>query len=89
MMKIGTAEMLVILSIALLIFGPSRLPALGKILGQAIGTLRHYANTNNWDELLKEEEDKKQPKNDGTVSAESREPIQERTEEKAAVSLTE
>ena len=55
MLKIGTGELIVILAVALLIFGPSRLPALGKMVGKAVGTLRHYANTENWAELEEEE----------------------------------
>ncbi len=54
MLKIGTGELLVILAVALLIFGPSKLPALGKMAGKAIGTLRHYADTDNWEELMDE-----------------------------------
>lgn len=57
MLKIGTGELLVILMVALIIFGPSRLPALGKMAGKAIGTLRHYADSNNWDEFMEDEED--------------------------------
>ncbi|MGE4277000.1 MAG: twin-arginine translocase TatA/TatE family subunit [Lawsonibacter sp.] len=34
--KIGTQELLIILCIALLIFGPKKLPQLGKALGQTI-----------------------------------------------------
>lgn len=63
MLKIGTGELLVILMVALLIFGPSKLPALGKMAGKAIGTLRHYADSDNWDELMDDEEDEdEQPK---------------------------
>lgn len=38
--KLGTAELVLILALALIIFGPSRLPALGKMAGQAIGGLK-------------------------------------------------
>jgi len=34
--KIGTTELLVILGIALLIFGPTKLPKLGKSIGKTI-----------------------------------------------------
>lgn len=34
--KIGATELLVILAIALLIFGPKNLPKLGKAIGQTI-----------------------------------------------------
>ena len=36
LMSLGMTEVIVLLVIALLIFGPSRLPGLGKSLGQAI-----------------------------------------------------
>jgi TatA/E family protein of Tat protein translocase len=61
MSKIGTGELLVILLVALLIFGPSRLPALGKMAGKAIGTVRHYANSDNWDEFLDDEDEEDAP----------------------------
>ena len=54
--KIGTSELLLILLVALLIFGPSKLPVLGKLAGKAIVTLRHYADSANWDEWMEESE---------------------------------
>lgn len=38
--KIGATELLLILGIALLIFGPSKLPKLGKAIGQTIGNFK-------------------------------------------------
>lgn len=38
--RIGAPELLIILAIALLIFGPSSLPKLGKALGQTIGSFK-------------------------------------------------
>ena len=35
-MRIGTNELLIILAVALLIFGPKNLPKLGKMLGKTI-----------------------------------------------------
>ena len=35
-MGLGTTELIVLLVIALVIFGPSRLPGLGKSMGEAI-----------------------------------------------------
>lgn len=39
-MRIGPAELLVVLAIALLIWGPAKLPELGKSLAQAIRGFR-------------------------------------------------
>jgi sec-independent protein translocase protein TatA len=39
-MRLGFGEILVILVLALLFFGPSRLPALGSSLGEAIRGLK-------------------------------------------------
>ena len=39
--RVGLPEMLVILAIALLIFGPSKLPDLARGLGQAIRGFKH------------------------------------------------
>lgn len=38
--KIGTTELLLILLIAVVIFGPSKLPKLGKAIGQTIGNFK-------------------------------------------------
>lgn len=38
--RIGFGELLVILIIALLVFGPSKLPEIGKSLGEAIGQFK-------------------------------------------------
>jgi len=39
-MRAGPAELLVVLAIALLIWGPAKLPELGKSLGQAVRGFR-------------------------------------------------
>lgn len=65
MLKIGTGELIVILAAALIIFGPSRLPALGKMVGKAVGTLRHYADAENWAEL----DDDPQPRQQASAQA--------------------
>ena len=60
--RIGTSELLVIFLIALVIFGPKQLPELGKMLGKAIGSVKHYADSNTWaEEAAKEEAMKAQP----------------------------
>lgn len=38
--KLGTTELLLILAVALLIFGPTKLPKLGKAIGQTIGNFK-------------------------------------------------
>ena len=55
--KIGTTELILILVVALLIFGPSKLPAIGKMVGEGVGKMRRYANSDNWDEFLADEEE--------------------------------
>ena len=40
MFRIGTQELLLVLALALLIFGPTKLPKLGKAMGQTIGKFR-------------------------------------------------
>ena len=40
--KIGTGELIIILIVALLVVGPSKLPALAKSVGQAIRTTKAY-----------------------------------------------
>ncbi len=54
--KIGVPELLVILFIALLVFGPSKLWALGKSLGEAI---RGFRTTVNESETHEEKLEKK------------------------------
>lgn len=38
--RIGTGELLIILAVVLLIFGPSKLPALARSMGQAVKEFR-------------------------------------------------
>ena len=42
--KLGATELVLILGIALVIFGPSKLPEIGKSLGKAIGEFKGHAN---------------------------------------------
>ncbi len=41
MFGIGVPELLLILALALIIFGPGKLPDVGKAVGRAIGEFRH------------------------------------------------
>lgn len=43
--KIGTTELLLILAVALLIFGPTKLPKLGKAIGQTLGNFKRSLST--------------------------------------------
>lgn len=51
--RIGTNELLLIFAIALIVFGPSRLPMLGKIAGKTLGQLKGYVDkvTNEFDDM--------------------------------------
>ncbi|MFW5648333.1 MAG: twin-arginine translocase TatA/TatE family subunit [Candidatus Alkaliphilus sp. MAG34] len=42
--RIGTQELLLVLGIALVIFGPGKLPEIGKSFGKAIGEFKNYAS---------------------------------------------
>ncbi len=42
--RLGTPELILILAIALVIFGPSKLPEIGKSLGKALGEFKSQAN---------------------------------------------
>ncbi len=68
MSRIGTNELLLIFAVALIVFGPSRLPMLGKMAGKTLGQLKGYVdkmtnefdveeNESNSEEYKKKEED--------------------------------
>ena len=67
--KIGTTELILILAVVLLIFGPSRLPALGKMMGGAFGKVRKQAQE--WDVKEEEETVKKAEATEKSESAEA------------------
>lgn len=50
-MRVGTTELILILVVALVIFGPSKLPELGKLAGKAVGSFKHYVDSyeREWD----------------------------------------
>lgn len=60
--KIGAQELIIILIIVLVIFGPSRLPELGKALGQTISQFKNNARER--EEKNKEELNKKDTEED-------------------------
>ena len=55
--KIGAGEIILILAIVLIVFGPTKLPALAKSIGQAFSEFRKSAKgiAKEFDEDLKEE----------------------------------
>lgn len=44
MFKLGPMELALILGIALVVFGPAKLPEIGKSFGKAIGEFKNHAN---------------------------------------------
>lgn len=42
--RMGMPELVVIMAIALIIFGPSKLPEIGKAFGKAIGEFKNHAS---------------------------------------------
>lgn len=56
------SELVLILAIALVIFGPSKLPSIGKSIGQAIGEFRAQANKLTEDVMTVTDDDKKDEK---------------------------
>jgi TatA/E family protein of Tat protein translocase len=65
--SIGMPELLIILTIALIIFGPRKLPELGRSLGRSLGEFRRASNElrNTLDEEIRLEEMKNERKPDG------------------------
>ncbi len=56
--RIGTQELLLILGIALVIFGPGKLPEIGKSFGKAIGEFKSHASKVSQDVEEVDEEEK-------------------------------
>lgn len=53
--KIGVPELLVILVIILVIFGPAKLPEIGKAMGESISQFKSSVNKDHSEEEEKEE----------------------------------
>lgn len=63
--KLGMGELMLILGIVLLVFGPTKLPALAKSMGQAVSEFRKGAKeiTKELDEIAEDDKkDKEQEK---------------------------
>jgi sec-independent protein translocase protein TatA len=56
--RIGWGEMLLILLVVLILFGSTRLPALGKSLGEGIKNLKKGLSSDDDDGAAKEDKDK-------------------------------
>jgi len=61
---VGLPEVTVILILALLIFGPKKLPELGKQLGKTLKSLKKASNEfqNEIDQVMNEDDKEKSPK---------------------------
>jgi sec-independent protein translocase protein TatA len=60
---IGMPELLIILTLALIIFGPRKLPELGRSLGRSLGEFKRASNElrNTLDEEIRIEEERARP----------------------------
>ncbi|WMJ78264.1 MULTISPECIES: twin-arginine translocase TatA/TatE family subunit [unclassified Sedimentibacter] len=57
MFKMGATELILILGIALIVFGPGKLPEIGKALGKSITEFKTHANKS-YDATIEKSEDK-------------------------------
>jgi TatA/E family protein of Tat protein translocase len=76
--SIGMPELLIILTIALIIFGPRKLPELGRSLGRSLGEFRRASNElrNTLDEEIRLEEQKAEQRTAAPTPADSSVPRQ-------------
>lgn len=57
--RLGTTELILILGIALVIFGPSKLPEIGKSIGKAVNEFKAHSNKISEDLKVNLDEDQK------------------------------
>lgn len=55
--RLGTTELILILGIALVIFGPAKLPQIGKAFGETIREFKNHANKVSEEAVDKDEEE--------------------------------
>ncbi len=60
--RIGAGELILVLVVALVIFGPSKLPEIGKSLGKSINEFKRSINSDDKDET------ESRPKNEDVLS---------------------
>jgi TatA/E family protein of Tat protein translocase len=74
--SVGTPELIIIFVIALIVFGPRKLPELGKSLGKSLAEFKRASNElkNTLDEEIRAEERKQQDKQEPPKVAEFHEP---------------
>ncbi len=62
--KIGVPELIIVLVIALVIFGPAKLPEIGKAMGKGISEFKGHANKITEEvRIMDEEQEDKDKKN--------------------------
>jgi sec-independent protein translocase protein TatA len=66
--QLGLPEMLVIMVIALLIFGPKKLPSLGKSLGEGITSFKKAITHGEKDAEVEEDKEEKEKKEDDSAA---------------------
>lgn len=79
--KIGTTELLIVLAIVMIIFGPKALPKLGRSLGKTLGSFKKGINEEIDDD--EDEEPVAKKKKSASVKAKKAEPDDDEDEEDA------
>jgi sec-independent protein translocase protein TatA len=76
-MSIGPVEIVIVLALALLVFGPQRLPQMGRTLGRAMREFRKASgDITGAFSLADDEEDEKQPREDAEAAATARDEVE-------------